>query len=299
MSAPLWDPAGAALGAAAACGALLVAAHLPVRRSPSLAARVGPYLPRSSQGPAAPGAAGALLARAAALLGELLGSTAVVRARLRVLDPDADVPAHRAAQVLWALAGAGAGAAGAWLLAAGGGPVVAAAALVVSATLAGALARDRWLLAAVQRRRAAVVEELPVVAELLALSVGAGENLLGAVARVAAGSGALCADLRHALARAGTGTPLVDALQDTASRLGVDPLVRLVDAVAAAAERGGPLAGVLRAQAADARDAERRRLLEAGGRKEVQMLVPVVFLVLPTVVVFALFPGLAVLRVGP
>ena len=49
---------------------------------------------------------------------------------------------------------------------------------------------------------------------------------------------------------------------------------------------------MLRAQAADVREAGKRRLLEAGGRKEIQMMVPVVFLVLPVTVLFALFPGL-------
>ena len=40
------------------------------------------------------------------------------------------------------------------------------------------------------------------------------------------------------------------------------------------------------------REAGKRRLLEAGGRKEIAMMVPVVFLVLPVTVLFALFPGL-------
>ena len=53
-----------------------------------------------------------------------------------------------------------------------------------------------------------------------------------------------------------------------------------------------PLAEVLRAQAADVREAGKRRLLEAGGRKEIAMMIPVVFLVLPVTVLFALFPGL-------
>jgi tight adherence protein C len=51
------------------------------------------------------------------------------------------------------------------------------------------------------------------------------------------------------------------------------------------------MAEVLRAQAADARAAGRRSLMEAAGRKDVAMLIPVVFLILPTVVLIALFPG--------
>jgi len=48
---------------------------------------------------------------------------------------------------------------------------------------------------------------------------------------------------------------------------------------------------VLRAQAGDVREAGRRSLMESGGRKEIAMMVPVVFLVLPITVLFALFPG--------
>lgn len=36
--------------------------------------------------------------------------------------------------------------------------------------------------------------------------------------------------------------------------------------------------------------------MEEGGRKEIAQMVPVVFLVLPVTVVFALYPGLAVLH---
>ena len=63
-----------------------------------------------------------------------------------------------------------------------------------------------------------------------------------------------------------------------------------------AAERGTPLAEVLRAQAQDVREAGRRAVMEAGGRKEIAMMIPVVFLVLPVTVLFAVFPGFAFLR---
>ena len=147
-------------------------------------------------------------------------------------------------------------------------------------------------------RRAEVAADLPDVAELLALSVGAGENVAAALERVSAGRGPLCAQLRHSLGRVRTGTPLLDALVELAGRWGVAPFTRFVDGIAVAVESGSPLAEVLRAQAADAREAERRRLLETGGRREVQMMVPVVFGVLPVTVVFAVFPGLAQLPAG-
>jgi tight adherence protein C len=38
--------------------------------------------------------------------------------------------------------------------------------------------------------------------------------------------------------------------------------------------------------------------MEEGGRKEIAMMVPVVFLVLPVTVLFAIFPGVAFLRLA-
>jgi tight adherence protein C len=49
---------------------------------------------------------------------------------------------------------------------------------------------------------------------------------------------------------------------------------------------------VLRAQAGDVREAGKQALIEAGGRKEVGMMLPVVFLSLPVTVLFAAYPAL-------
>jgi tight adherence protein C len=67
--------------------------------------------------------------------------------------------------------------------------------------------------------------------------------------------------------------PLVEGLQQLADRTSLDPLARFVDGLIVAIERGTPLAEVLRVQAADVREAGKRRLLEAGGRKEIPMMV--------------------------
>ena len=74
-------------------------------------------------------------------------------------------------------------------------------------------------------------------------------------------------------------------------------LARFVDGIVVAVERGTPLAEVLRAQAQDVREERASRGHGAGGRrKEIAMMVPVVFLVLPVTVVFAVYPGFTFLR---
>ena len=164
--------------------------------------------------------------------------------------------------------------------------------LVLLATVGGVLVRDHALSREVMRREQRMIAEFPTVAELLALSVAAGEGAVGALERLTRLSqGELARELGRALADARAGASLVRALEGIAERTSLPALARFVDGVAVAVERGTPLADVLRAQAADVREAGKRALLEAGGRKEIAMMVPVVFLVLPITVVFALFPG--------
>ena len=68
--------------------------------------------------------------------------------------------------------------------------------------------------------------------------------------------------------------------------------------LAVAIERGTPLADVLRAQAQDVRDNAKRELMETAGKKEIAMLAPVVFFILPLTVIFAVFPGLSLMRLN-
>ena len=165
--------------------------------------------------------------------------------------------------------------------------------------LSGVLVRD-WLLSReITARESRMMAELPTVAELLALAVGAGEGAIGALERVVRTThGELTGELAQTLADARAGMPLTAALDGLADRTGLSPLARFAEGVAVAVERGTPLADVLRAQAQDVREVGRRELMETGGRKEVAMMVPVVFLILPITVVFAVFPSMVVLRVG-
>ena len=154
------------------------------------------------------------------------------------------------------------------------------------------LGRDRWLTRAVTAREQKMLEEFPTVAELLALAVTAGEGPIGALERVnRISKGELSRELGRALSEARAGASLVQALDGIAQRTSLVPLARFVDGVAIAVERGTPLAEVLRAQAVDVRESGKRQLLESAGKREIGMMVPVVFLVLPITLLFALFPG--------
>lgn len=205
----------------------------------------------------------------------------------------------RLEQLVWGLAAAVASTVFVGTLAAAGAGLEVAGLpiLFVLAFFGGFLARDWWLGRQIDHRRSLIASELPVALDLIALSIMAGESVPAAFERVASRLGTgLGVELQRVIADIRGGSPMIEAIEGLSRRIPDASLARFVDAICTGIERGAPLSDVLRGQADDARDARRRRLIELGGRREVVMLIPVVFLIMPVVVIFALFPGLVSLE---
>lgn len=297
---------GGVCGLGVASGLLLVGTSVLRNRRPSLVDRVAPYLkdvPVPAQPTDKPVALmpatvwwavfGPSLQKVARGVEQILGGSQAVRRRQRRLGIAVAVEKFRVEQVLWGIGGFVAATAIAlvWSLRS---PLAPLPALMVCllAFVAGVLARDQALSRAVQVRERRMVEEFPTVADLMALSVAAGEGPVAALERVVdASRGELSIELRRVLAEIRTGTPIAQAFDALASRTGLSSIARFSEGLAIAVERGTPLVDVLHAQAADVREASRRSLIESGARKEVVMMMPVVFLILPITIVFAFFPG--------
>jgi tight adherence protein C len=286
---------------------LAVTAVLEARRTP-LAVRVLPYVrdlpqPQSLPTPASPthafaGVFGPSLHAAGQAVERVLGGAASVRRRLVRAGLEPDVAAFRVEQVVWGLVAFAVVAVPSGLIA-WSSPERAVPLLIfcLIAFALGVLVRENRLTAQVTQRERRILEEFPTVAELLALAVAAGESPVAALDRVVRRThGELSAELARVLAHVRTGTPIARAFDELAARSGLAVVSRFAEGIAIAVERGTPLADVLHAQAGDVREAGRRALIETGARREVLMMVPVVFLVLPVVVVFAFWPGLVGLR---
>ena len=306
MSA-FWSPTGALVGLLAAAGLLLIWAGLPLRRRIGLMERVAPYVrdtPRPSRllTPTTNDARLAIvLAPVSAALGRrlesILGGTESVRRRLQRAGLTADVDRFRAEQVLWGVAGGLVGGLLAGLILLTGGSPVRALLFILVGLGGGVVAKDLYLSRLANRREQVMLAEFPTIAELLALSVAAGEGAVGSLDRVARLShGELAGELGRCLADARAGASLPNALEGLADRTGLPSLSRFVDGIVIAVDRGTPLAEVLRAQAQDVREEGRRLIMEAGGKKEIAMMAPVVFLILPITIVFAAFPGFSFLN---
>jgi len=279
-------PAGILLG----LGLWTLVALVPRVGAPRLSARIAPYLSAVSPAarelvrrrPAEPvSAIGELLRPAADALRQgvsvTLGGDETIERRLRQAGWTMPVARFRSRQLIGAAIGAAAGIALAvTLLGASSAPPVAAVAVAALAAGAGLLAPEQLLARAARARLARMAAEYPTVVELLTLALAAGEGVPDALRRVArVGSGDLARELAVVVAEVHAGVPLAEALTRRASLLGLPPFTRTVDQLVAALDRGTPLADVLRAEAQDARDESKRALLEAAGRKEIAMLVPI------------------------
>lgn len=297
---------GALLGLVLALGALLVHQGLPRHRQATLDDRLAPYLrdtPRPSrllEAPEVPLTAviptvlRPVVNDLARRVESVLGGTSSVRRRLLRAGRAPDTDHFRAEQVVYGFGAAALGGMlGVLFVTSKGRSPALLLVLIVLGFACGVVVRDSLLSKEADRREAQMLAEFPTVAELLALAVGAGEGAAGALERVVRLShGELSDELGRCLADARAGASLPSALQGLAERTGLASLARFVDGIVVAVERGTPLAEVLRAQAQDVREEGRRQIMEAGGKKEIAMMVPVVFGVLPVTILFALFPGL-------
>jgi tight adherence protein C len=304
---------GVACGLALGLGLWSIASLVPRLSRPTLTSRVAPYVLDVSaearrivgRTPSDPlPVLGAVLSppitAVARLVEGVVGGAESTAHRLRQAGLAMSVTDFRSRQLVWAVLGGGLGVAIA--IAANrfqSVPVVAQAGIVILFAVGGFVGRDYLLQREARARLARMQAELPTVLEFLTLSLSAGEGILDAVRRVSRISrGELARELALVVAETNTGVPFADAVTRTADALQLAPFSRFTEQLTGALERGTPLAEVLRAQAQDARDQAKRELLESAGRKEVAMLVPLVFLILPTTIAFAIFPGILVLQVG-
>ncbi|MGB3040461.1 MAG: type II secretion system F family protein [Candidatus Nanopelagicales bacterium] len=221
--------------------------------------------------------------------------------RLEQAGLPADVERYRLEQLRWAAIGTAGAVIVGLLRIASGRPLPAVVWLLgcCFGALFGAALRDQALSRAASSRRGRIDAQLPAVAELLAFTVAAGLAPASALHRVGARlHGELADELRRCTDEIAAGSAFADALEGVAVRSGSAGVRRFVDGIVVAMERGTPISDVLRAQAMDARDAGHRALREHVGRRESYAVVPVVFLILPVVVVIAVYPGFVGLTVA-
>ncbi len=146
----------------------------------------------------------------------------------------------------------------------------------------------------VKKYRESIESDFPVIVEALTLALSAGETPLSAMQRISSrGRGALSQEFEKVIELVSSGTPFSNALDEMGRRVSSLAVRRFVDSIVIAITRGAPLIDVLHSHAREARDFQRNRTLAAAAKAELSMMIPVVFLILPISILFALWPSLS------
>lgn len=175
--------------------------------------------------------------------------------------------------------------------------VIGAASTSVRALVRGC---RRGVVAQLRRRSiSAARDELPVFLDFAVLCVTAGMGVVDTFSRLSRmGDGVLARECRYIVSSHELGVPLAAAFEASTIRVPLDAWARSLAVLREATERGTPLATAISSVACEEREAAGRRLIESGSAREVAMLIPLVFVILPVTVIFAVYPGLTALSIG-
>lgn len=184
--------------------------------------------------------------------------------------------------------------------------------LVSRVVVAGALPKNQTtdamgFLPALQRRLqskgsqkvALALFELPEILDLLTVCLRSGEGIYQSLRTVVPRArGELAKELSKTLSAVNYGAALTDEIRKLPLALPHPQFAELANKIVLSLVRGTPLAKMLEDQAKSARAEIRNQLLRQAGKNETRMLVPLVFLILPVIVLFAIYPSLKLLNFG-
>jgi len=154
-----------------------------------------------------------------------------------------------------------------------------------------------WLGQRIRSRQDEIVKTLPDVLDLLTISVEAGLPFDGAMQRVAEKwDNELSRGFRRLLTEMQVGKSRRDALRDMAARMEVPDVTSFVAALVQADQLGISIAKVLRIQSEQMRIKRRQRAEEKAQQAPIKMLIPMTFLIFPTILIVILGPAFLILR---
>lgn len=152
---------------------------------------------------------------------------------------------------------------------------------------------DRKLTTDVNNQRLQIESEFPSVIEILTLAISAGDTPISAFSRVAFNSNSLISkSMKEVIHKVKAGAPFHRALDEFSQSSKSIMIRRFVDALVISMTRGAPIVDVLHRHVAEARINHRNLVLNKAAKAEITMMIPIVFLILPISVLFALWPSM-------
>jgi tight adherence protein C len=156
----------------------------------------------------------------------------------------------------------------------------------------GYLLPGMWLGQQIKKRKHNIVKALPDALDLLTISVEAGLAFDLALMRVAdKWDNELSNEFKRVLTDTRLGRARRDALKDMAQRTGVEDVQTFVAAIIQAEQLGVSIGKILRIQSDQMRIRRRQRAEEAAHKAPIKMLIPMAFLIFPSLFVVILGPA--------
>jgi tight adherence protein C len=156
-----------------------------------------------------------------------------------------------------------------------------------------------WLRSKIRTRQHEIQKALPDALDMLCISVEAGLGFDAAMAKVIEKwDNELSRTFARASAEIRLGKLRRDALRDMANRCDVPDLSNFIAAVIQADQLGVSIAKVLRIQSEQMRVKRRQRAEELANQAPVKMVIPLVFLVFPSILIVLLGPAVLQFTTG-
>jgi tight adherence protein C len=136
-------------------------------------------------------------------------------------------------------------------------------------------------------------EELVNILQMLSIMISAGESPMMALRYISQRSvGYLPNLIKQSFSKYESGNNLTQSLEFIAAATGSSALRRLTNSIQIAIQRGTPILDVLTNQVQSLNKQINLALLKKSGKSEITLLIPVVFLILPVSISFAIWPSI-------
>ena len=136
-------------------------------------------------------------------------------------------------------------------------------------------------------------EELVNILQMLSIMISAGESPMMALRYISQRSvGYIPTLINQSFLKYESGNNLTQTLEYIAAATGSSALRRLTNSIQIAIQRGTPILDVLNNQVQSLNKQINLALLKKSGKSEITLLIPVVFLILPVSISFAIWPSI-------
>jgi tight adherence protein C len=142
-------------------------------------------------------------------------------------------------------------------------------------------------------KQSEINEELVSILQMLSIMVSAGESPMSAMKYVSKRSeGILPSLIKQSFMKYEDGRTLTQTLDFIATATGSSQVRRLTNSMQIAIHRGTPILEVLNNQVLALNKQINFNLMKLSGKSEITLLIPVVFLILPVSISFAIWPSI-------